>query len=108
MRQIPKRGAFYATRFSCGPSRLALNPARDLPRPTIQTGDGDLNFDNPVEPVILGDHDITHLQHLFYPEGKDIDLFKFELQDTGLSSAEIAAERLAKSSEFCTLLMASR
>ena len=42
--------------------------------------------------------DIVHGQHIFRPENTDIDLYKFELQTSGLFTAETYAERLPNSS----------
>ena len=46
------------------------------------------------EPVFGGDHDLLHLKRLFRPDATDIDLYDFELDETGFFTAEIFAERL--------------
>ena len=61
---------------------LGLLSSFDLPPGTLMGEDTDLTFDNPIEPDFPGDHDIVHLQHLFRPESKDIDLYRFELSET--------------------------
>ncbi|MFT5524644.1 MAG: hypothetical protein ACI9HK_002606, partial [Pirellulaceae bacterium] len=56
------------------------------------------------EPVFPGDDSIIHGQHLFRPEGKDIDMVRFELAETGYFSAETVAERNLVSSSLDTVL----
>ncbi|MCA9245531.1 MAG: choice-of-anchor L domain-containing protein [Planctomycetales bacterium] len=57
-----------------------------------------------AELVFPGDNDIVHLQNLYRPEGKDIDLFRFEIEETGLFTAETFAERQLESSMLDTTL----
>ena len=57
-----------------------------------------LAFDNTLEPDFPGQYDIVHGQHIFRPENKDIDLYRFELQTSGLFTAETFAERLPTAS----------
>lgn len=73
---------------------LGLGNAYDLPAGTNQASDGETP---PVEaePVFPGDADILHGQHLFRPESKDIDLYRFTLNSAGRFSAETIAERLS-------------
>ena len=56
------------------------------------------------EPMFPGDNDIVHAQHLFRPEGRDIDMYRFELTETGLFTAETMAERLFDVSQLDTVL----
>lgn len=77
---------------------LGLHLTDELPPITIMNGEAILNFDNVPEPDFPGQHDIVHGQHLFRPENKDIDLYRFELQTSGLFVAETHAERLPTSS----------
>ncbi|MCO6455986.1 MAG: DVUA0089 family protein [Pirellulaceae bacterium] len=72
---------------------LGLGHTYELPPGTIMGSDGSLLFDNPVEPVFPGDQDIVHLQHLYRPESKDIDLYRVDLTDSGIFTAETVAER---------------
>ncbi len=77
---------------------LGLGHSYDLPALTIQgsaeTPDTTPGAQNPAEPVFPGDHDILHGQTLYRPEGRDIDLYKFQLTEAGRFSAETIAERL--------------
>lgn len=57
-----------------------------------------------VEPVFPGDHDITHGRHLHRPESKDIDLYRFEVNENGVFSAETIAERAEATSLLDTSL----
>ena len=77
---------------------LGLGHTNELAPPTIMNGDMALAFDNLVEGIYPGDADIVHGQHLFRPESKDIDLYRFEVKATGLLVAETIAERLTDSS----------
>jgi len=79
---------------------LGLGDTSDLPPGTIMGSDSVLAYgnDNVPEPVYPGDQDIVHGRHLYRNEGKDIDLYRFELPESGVMSAEILAERRADSS----------
>ncbi|MGY8768736.1 MAG: GEVED domain-containing protein [Pirellulales bacterium] len=77
---------------------LGLGHSYELPPQTIQGSDGGLSFGQAAEQVFPGNHDLVHLKNLYRPESKDIDLFRFELPESGTISAEIMAERLANSS----------
>lgn len=83
---------------------LGLGHTFDLPPGTVMGSEGDLLFDNGVEPVYPGDHDVAHGRHLHRVEGKDIDLYRFEITDTGLFTAETFAERRENSSLLDTAL----
>jgi len=56
---------------------LDLNTA--LPGFEVRASDTDLDFGNRLEPTVMSDQDLLHLRHLYFPESKDIDLFRFEL-----------------------------
>ncbi len=62
--------------------------------------DSELAFENAKvpEPVYPGDQDIVHGRHLYRNEGKDIDLYRFELTEGGVLTAETMAERQLDSS----------
>ncbi len=79
---------------------LGLGDTSDLPPGTIMGSDSVLAYgnDNVPEPVYPGDQDIVHGRHLYRNEGKDIDLYRFELTESGVMSAEILAERRGDSS----------
>ena len=77
----------------------------DLPPLTIQGQSDTVDFNSPAaEPVFPGDHDIVHMRHSFRPEGKDIDLYRFVLDGTGVLTVETFAERLPDSSNLDTHL----
>ena len=77
----------------------------DLPPLTIQGEDGGLQFTSPgAEPVFPGDHDIVHMRHMFRPESKDIDMYRFVLDGAGVFTVESFAERLPQSSVLDTTL----
>lgn len=77
---------------------LGLHHTYNLPPGTIMGSEPILAFDNPTEPVFPGQMDIVHGQYIFRPENKDIDLYRFQLQTSGLFTAETYAERLPNSS----------
>jgi|GEM_PF-498183 len=51
-----------------------------------------------VEPVYPLDADIIHGRHMFRPDNIDIDFYRVQLDERGLLSVEILAERLGQSS----------
>ena len=73
--------------------QMGLGHAYDLPSGTVMGNGGHELVVEDTEPVFPGNHDITHLQHLHRPEGRDIDLYEFNLSDDGLFTAETIAER---------------
>lgn len=81
-------------------SSLGLGDTSDLPPGTIMGSDSTLAYgnDNVPEPVYPGDQDIVHGRHLYRNEGRDIDLYRFELTESGSLSAEVLAERLTDAS----------
>ncbi len=90
---------------------LGLGNAFEMPPITAQAFDGnnsDLNINDPnlapPEPVFPGDQDIISGQQLYRPQQRDIDLYRFELQNTGEFTAETFAERLPNSSLLDTTL----
>ncbi|WP_254512034.1 dockerin type I domain-containing protein [Anatilimnocola floriformis] len=84
---------------------LGLGHSYDLPAPTVQGNDPTLNTGLPAaEPAFPGDADIEHMQHVYRPESKDIDLYKFDLDQAGVFTAEVFAERLANSSQLDSAL----
>jgi VCBS repeat-containing protein len=56
------------------------------------------------EPIFPGDHDIVHGRQLFRPQGQDIDMYRFDLVQSGLLTLETFAERLPNSSLLDTVL----
>jgi hypothetical protein len=85
-------------------SLLGLGRTGDLPPGTWAGSDAALGFDQTAEPIYPGDHDIVHGQYLYRPEGQDIDLYRFEITQTGVFSAETIAQRRADSSLLDTYL----
>ena len=83
---------------------LGLGHSYDLPPGTVQGSEAALAFGQGAEPVFPGDHDITHGQYLHRPESKDIDLYRFEVTDNGVFSAETIAERSENPSLLDTYL----
>ncbi len=83
---------------------LGMYHTYDLPPITIQGDEGSLAFGQAAEPVFPGDHDIAHGEFLYRPESNDIDLYRFELADSGLFSVETYAERLSDPSLLDTVL----
>ncbi len=81
---------------------LGTNYAFDLPPGTI-TSDQVIPGYTP-EPMFPGDNDIVHAQYLYRPEGRDIDMYRFELAEAGLFTAETMAERLLDVSQLDTVL----
>ncbi len=84
---------------------LGLGDTYDLPPNTImgqdETGGPILQGTQTVgdpEPTFPGTHDITHLQHVHRPESNDLDLYRFEVGDSGVLTIETFAERLENSS----------
>lgn len=63
----------------------------DLPALTIQGSDAQFGS---TEALFPGIADIVHGQHLYRPDSKDIDLYRFNLNQPGKVSLETIAERL--------------
>ena len=81
---------------------LGLGHSYDLPPGTIMG-----NYPVPgytPEPFFPGQHDTVHAQHLYRPEGRDIDIYKFQLDAAGLFSLESFAERRADVSFLDTVV----
>lgn len=72
---------------------LGLGHSYELPPLTTQSS-GANNYGLGAENIFPGDNDIVHMQYMYNPESKDIDLYKLEIPETGRLTAEILAERL--------------
>ncbi|MCH5377573.1 MAG: DVUA0089 family protein, partial [Planctomycetes bacterium] len=83
---------------------LGMGTTDDLPPGTIMGSDPSLGFGQATEPVYPGDQDVVHGQYLYRPEGQDVDLYRFEVTETGVFSAETIAERQTESSLLDTVL----
>ena len=80
---------------------LGLGHTYDLPPGAVMGSTNQFNpgvFSGEAEAIYPGDAEIIHGRHLYRPESKDIDLYRFELDEPGRLSAEIIAERQASSS----------
>ena len=81
---------------------LGLGHTYELPPGTIMGSFSEPGYT--PEPYFPGDNDIVHAQHLHRPEGRDIDLYRFQLATSGLFSAETFAERRRDVSFLDTVL----
>jgi hypothetical protein len=97
-------GPFFQTAMEAIGRLLGMGANFELPPLTIMGRDPSLAAGTVPEPVFPGDHDIVHGQHLYRPESKDIDLFKFAVPQRGLFAAETIAERLPSASNLDTVL----
>ncbi|MFN9346617.1 MAG: hypothetical protein ACK6DQ_08465, partial [Planctomycetota bacterium] len=76
---------------------LGLGNADELPQSTVQNSNP--ITDPNVENVFPGNADVIHGQYIFRPEGKDIDLYRFVVPDSGGTlSLQAIAERQSDSS----------
>ncbi|XZE56815.1 tandem-95 repeat protein [Planctomycetaceae bacterium SH139] len=85
-------------------SLLGIGDLFDRPAGTAAGSEDELSFGLLTEPDFLSQSDITLGQHLFRPESRDIDLYEFNVADSGRLSAETFAERLSDSSLLDTAL----
>ncbi len=87
---------------------LGLNEALDLNAILGSGANGGLGIEptNPltVEPVFPGNDDIVHLRRLFRRDSNDIDMYRFEMRQTGTVTIETLAKRLESSSQLNTVL----
>ena len=87
---------------------LGIGHSTELPSLTVNRGNTGnfLTLGTTLEPDFPGDHDIVHGQHLHRPEGRDVDLYRFEVpaNQSGLFSAETLAERQLDASRLDTVL----
>ncbi|MFV1965393.1 MAG: hypothetical protein ACC628_08215, partial [Pirellulaceae bacterium] len=104
----PQRFSWFETAFKQVEQFLGLGNALELPPTTVLGFDDDLVFDNDIEPIYPGDQDIVHLQRLYRPESKDIDLYQFTIDvpagKAGIFTAETIAERQRNASLLDTVL----
>ena len=92
-------GAWFQTALHEIGHLLNLKHSYDLPAFTVMGSSEDATTaTGSFEPVFPGDYDIVHGQRMWRPDSTDIDLYKFTLDQAGMFSAEIMAERLGVSS----------
>lgn len=104
---IPGTASFFETSLHEIGHLLGLGHTYDLPPGTLQGSSDALGRPaNPLEQVFPGDHDVVHGQHLFRPDNRDVDLYRFTVAPgtTGELRAETIAERLNTSSNLDTYL----
>ena len=105
--RIPNTQGFFETSLHEIGHLLGLGHTYDLPPGTIQGAEQLLGRPaNPLEQIFPGDHDVVHGQHIFRPDNRDVDLYKFSVQPgaRGELRAETIAERLNNSSNLDTYL----
>ncbi len=77
----------------------------------VRSSDTDLDFTNTLEPTVLSDNDVLHLRYMYFPESKDIDMFRFEIPAVagrpdamGRVTIETMAERQLQASSLDTAI----
>jgi VCBS repeat-containing protein len=82
---------------------LGAGHSYDLPGLTIMGDRASIDssrFPNENEPVFPGDNDIIHFQRLHPPRANDLDLYRFEIIETGQLRVETVAERILPSASL--------
>lgn len=95
-------GDWFDTMMGLTTYLMGAGYAEDLPPGTV-TSDQVIAGYRP-EPVFPSSNDIVHAQHLYRPEGQDIDIYRFDLTEAGLFTAETMAERQMDVSFLDTVL----
>ncbi|MBN2216564.1 MAG: VCBS repeat-containing protein, partial [Pirellulales bacterium] len=80
-----------------------MNANADPFDPDLVEGDPDY-YAVTAEDVFPGNNDIIHGQFVYRPDGTDVDIYKFTLDEPGTFSAEVTAERLAEVSLLDSVL----
>ncbi len=89
---------------------LGLGASSDLAPLTVQGEEFSLGVSSTGVPFARddnsypGDHDIVHGQHVHRPDSKDIDLYRFEVNEIGRFTAETFAERQIVASHLDTVI----
>ncbi|MHB0959585.1 MAG: tandem-95 repeat protein [Pirellulaceae bacterium] len=78
---------------------LGLGHTYDLPALTIM-GSNTIPGAPAAEPVFPGDADVIHGQFLYPTAANDVDLYQFEVPESGRVTAEIVAERMEPNSSL--------
>lgn len=93
----PYGGDFFLQAIKQVGKFLGLDSTNDLPSLTVTGNNANGGVaDGPIgtaEKVYPGDADIVHMQHLFRPDVKDIDTYKFTLSQAGTLTLETLAQR---------------
>jgi hypothetical protein len=79
---------------------IGVGLANNMPAGPIMTTEPPPLFAGATEPELLypGPFDLTAAQYIHRPDSVDIDLYEFQLADTGVFDAEIIAQRMTDSS----------
>lgn len=104
---LPGTQSFFITAMHEIGHLLGYSHTYDLPNGTIMGSDGRLSIGAPpTEQIFPGDADVIHGQHMYRPDNRDVDLYRFVVSPgtTGRLRAETIAERLNDSSNADTHL----
>ena len=94
---------FRGAMFGVG-QLLGYGYADDLPQPVTQSTDFIFTPGTDNEPAFPSYADILHGQYLYRPDSTDIDMYSFQIDQTGSVEIETIAERLAVPSLLDTQL----
>ncbi|WP_182868970.1 GEVED domain-containing protein [Rhodopirellula sp. JC639] len=94
---------FRGAMFGVG-QLLGYGYADDLPQPVTQSTDFIFQPGTDNEPAFPSYADIVHGQYLYRPDSTDIDMYRFQVDQTGSVAIETIAERLGTPSLLDTQL----
>nr|WP_143547790.1 GEVED domain-containing protein [Rhodopirellula sp. SM50] len=94
---------FRGAMFGVG-QLLGYGYADDLPQPVTQSTDFIFQPGTDNEPAFPSYADIVHGQYLYRPDSTDIDMYRFQVDQTGSIAIETIAERLGTPSLLDTQL----
>ncbi len=102
-------GKFFRIAMSEIAQLLGLNDSLDVDSVLGSGNGGGLGTENTanpllVEPIFPGNADIVDLRRLYPRDSTDIDMYKFNLTESGTVSIETLAERLPEASQLDTVL----